>query len=220
MTTQEFSIEFDILYNNLASNTAPPIDEYEKSVLLTKAQSDIVLELYSGRNNLGLSYENSEEIRVYLKALLCSQPNVTYTTTSSTGEYSVTMPENIWVVTREEVGGIPVTAVTQDEYSRIKNNPFKKASSFRALRVSDKGDQCLLVHYLPTDKGLPIYNIWGLKKPTPIILDGINDATLTIDGSDASSSQECHLDSSIHRMILDRAVLYAKQAYIGGQTQD
>lgn len=220
MTTQEFSIEFDILYNNLASNTAPPIDEYEKSVLLTKAQSDIVLELYSGRNNLGLSYENSEEIRVYLKALLCSKSDVTYTSTSLPGEYSVTMPEDVWLVTREEVGDIPVTAVTQDEYSRIKNNPFKKASSFRALRVSDKGDTCILVHRLSTDSGLPKYNIWGLKKPTPIILEGINDATLTIDGHDASSSLECILDSSIHRMILDRAVLYAKQAYIGGQTQE
>lgn len=220
MTPQEFSVEFDILYNNLASNTAPPIDEYEKSVLLTKAQSDIVLELYSGRNSLGLSYENSEEIRVYLKALLCSQPDVTYTTTPLSGEYSVTMPEYIWLVTREEVGGTPVVTVTQDEYSRIKNNPFKKASSFRALRVSDTGNTCLLVHRLPTDKGLPIYKIWGLKKPTPIILEGINDATLTIDGYDASSSLECILDSSIHRMILDRAVLYAKQAYIGGQTQE
>ena len=37
MTTQEFSLEFDILYNNITSNQAPGLTEYEKSVFLTKA---------------------------------------------------------------------------------------------------------------------------------------------------------------------------------------
>lgn len=42
MTTQEFSSEFDILYNNIMSNAAPGLDEYEKSVFLTKAQEEIL----------------------------------------------------------------------------------------------------------------------------------------------------------------------------------
>lgn len=42
MTTQEFSNEFDVLYNNIMSNQAPGLDEYEKSVFLTKAQSEIL----------------------------------------------------------------------------------------------------------------------------------------------------------------------------------
>ena len=37
MTLEEFSNEFDILYNNSMSNAAPGVDEYEKSVFLTKA---------------------------------------------------------------------------------------------------------------------------------------------------------------------------------------
>lgn len=37
MTLQEFSDEFDVLYNNIMSNQAPGLDEYEKSVFLTKA---------------------------------------------------------------------------------------------------------------------------------------------------------------------------------------
>ena len=37
MNVQEMSNEFDILYNQVNSNTAPGIDEYEKSVFLTKA---------------------------------------------------------------------------------------------------------------------------------------------------------------------------------------
>jgi hypothetical protein len=37
MTNQEFINEFDILYNNIMSNQAPGLDEYEKSVYLTLA---------------------------------------------------------------------------------------------------------------------------------------------------------------------------------------
>ena len=42
MTIKEFSDEFDTLYNNIMSNQAPGIDEYEKSVFLTRAQEEII----------------------------------------------------------------------------------------------------------------------------------------------------------------------------------
>ena len=47
MTTTEFSNEFDILYESIASNGAPPLDDYEKSVLLTQAQEILVKDSYS-----------------------------------------------------------------------------------------------------------------------------------------------------------------------------
>jgi hypothetical protein len=37
MNPTEMSNEFDILYNQVNSNQAPGIDEYEKSVFLTKS---------------------------------------------------------------------------------------------------------------------------------------------------------------------------------------
>ena len=37
MNHTEFSNEFDVLYNNIMSNAAPGLNEYEKSVFLTKA---------------------------------------------------------------------------------------------------------------------------------------------------------------------------------------
>lgn len=214
MTTQEFSIEFDILYNNLASNTAPPLNEYEKSVFLTKAQSDIVIELYSGRNNLGLSYESSEEVRNYLKGLLTFTE---YTFTPSSEELSqVPFPTWLMFITREELNGNPVIPISQDEYNRIKNNPFKGPSSRRSLRIVQDGHNITVWHKA---KNNCTYTIYGIRKPMPIILGGIDDQTLTIEDTPADTPTECILDPSLHRMILDRAVLYAKQAYIGGQTQ-
>lgn len=215
MTTQEFSIEFDILYNNLASNAAPPLNEYEKSVFLTKAQSEIVLELYSGRNQLGLSFESSEEVRKYLRPLLIYR-----TVPLSKNSSTITIPEDIWLITRESIGNTSVIPISQDDYYRVKENPFKGAKkNKRALRISN-GDSDLLIHKedYPESPNTLDYKVWGLQKPSPIILDGILDTTLTIDGEYAYPL-DCVLPDSLHEAILDRAVLLAKQAYIGGQTQ-
>lgn len=51
MTCEEFSNEFDMLYNNIMSNQAPGLDEYEKSVFLTRAQDDIVKRYFTPKGN-------------------------------------------------------------------------------------------------------------------------------------------------------------------------
>lgn len=47
----EFSNEFNVLYNNITSNQAPGLDEYEKSVFLTKAQDEIVKAYFNPKTN-------------------------------------------------------------------------------------------------------------------------------------------------------------------------
>ena len=47
MTVEDFSIEFDLLFNNIASNKAPGLNDYEKSLFLTQAQELVVRGLYS-----------------------------------------------------------------------------------------------------------------------------------------------------------------------------
>lgn len=215
MTTQEFSIEFDILYNNLASNAAPPLNEYEKSVFLTKAQSDIVLELYSGRNNLGLSYESAEEVRKYLSVLNIKKEH--FLTMANFLEY----PTDILFRTRMEfqrdgMKPIPVILVSQDDAARISNNPFKNGdSNRRIIAVETEGG----INFLSFTSLSGTLSIYGIKKPNPIILDDISDDKLTINGVVVTTSQTSELPEILHSAILDRAVLLAKQAYIGGQTQ-
>lgn len=51
MTIKEFSDEFDILYNNINSNQAPGLNDYEKSIFLTKAQEELILSYYSNTRN-------------------------------------------------------------------------------------------------------------------------------------------------------------------------
>ena len=62
MTLQEMSNEFDVLYNNAMSNQAPGIDEYEKSLFLTKAQSEIVKAYFDPRGTkFQEGYDNGEK---------------------------------------------------------------------------------------------------------------------------------------------------------------
>ena len=51
MNSIEFSNEFDLLYNNVMSNQAAPIDECEKSMLLSKAQDEVVFNYFNPKGN-------------------------------------------------------------------------------------------------------------------------------------------------------------------------
>jgi hypothetical protein len=62
MTNSELSNEFDVLYNNITSNQAPGLNEYEKSVFLTKAQSQLVNEYFNNRTDgFGGGFDGSQK---------------------------------------------------------------------------------------------------------------------------------------------------------------
>ena len=85
MTIQEFSNEFDVLYNNIMSNQAPGIDEYEKSVFLTKAQSEIIKNYFSPMGNKHQQgFDDSEKRQIDFSQLM----RVAQITSSNTIGYS------------------------------------------------------------------------------------------------------------------------------------
>lgn len=240
MTTKEFSDAFDTLLNGYstqmnfgdsASMGGMVLDEYEKSLFLTQAQEQIVVELYTGRNNKTSSFEKTEELRSNLKGLI-----KTATLTKSDedfkgiSEYSkfFILPDDVLFITYEaatlsdESAGckngtvISVIPVTQDEFDRVMNNPFRQASKRRALRL-DNGldDNGLGVAEIVTKYDIKDYTIRYLSKPTPIVLanlakmpiDEMSIDRMSIDG--VSTITECKLDSAMHRYILERAVALA-----------
>ncbi len=65
MTNKEFSDEFDVLYNSITSNQAPGLDEYEKSVFLTKAQDEIIKDYFNPKSNkVQEGYDGSERRQI------------------------------------------------------------------------------------------------------------------------------------------------------------
>jgi hypothetical protein len=218
MNVNEFSNEFDILYNNIMSNAAPGLNEYEKSVLLTNAQEELIIDIYSGRNVVyGKSFEQTEEIRRYLSNLV-----ETYeTSTKVTGKLGLSqdsvffnIPQDTWFITYEVaflkdsrlgcLDGIEASVVPlpQDDLYRAKDNPFRGPSKDRVLRLDIKSDLAELISKYNVDKYLMRY----ISQPTPIILEDLPDG-LSING--VSTESECELNPVVHRAILERAVQLA-----------
>lgn len=215
MTNPEFSIEFDILYNNISSNKAPGLNEYEKSVFLTKAQEQIVTELYSGRNTTYNSFEETEELRRYLSSLIVTTGCPTYSEEDkelikiTNNSMLFVIPENVLFLVKEVIvsnnySEIDVYPVSQDELSKTLKNPFRGPSNNRALRL-DVGTNIVEVIYPSI---ISTYKVRYIRKPNPIILTDLEDE-LSING--VTEESVCELDSSLHRTILDRAVALALQ---------
>lgn len=63
MNVVEFLEEFNVLYNNLNSNQAPGLNEYQISVLMTKAQDELLKNLFLGNstgNPIGAGIDTTE----------------------------------------------------------------------------------------------------------------------------------------------------------------
>lgn len=91
MTLQEFSELFDVHFNNIASNQAPGLSEYEKSVFLTKAQDEIIKNYFSSSsqgNSLKQGFDDSAkrqaDFSTLMKTSVCSQVTVTSSVASVT----------------------------------------------------------------------------------------------------------------------------------------
>ena len=226
MTIEEFSNEFDTLLNSYATinqfgkveNPATiELDEYEKSVFLTKAQEEIVIDLYSGKNPLGDSFEKTEEVRRYLSDLIktytTTEKKVGYTGLSKTPIF-FELPKDLWFITYESAGledsrlgcmdgeEISVIPVTQDDYFRISKNPFRGANKRRALRL-DIGNGIVEI---VSEYNIGRYLVRYVARPEPIVLTDLPD-NLSI--NEVSTKTECKLNPVIHRAILEKAVQLA-----------
>lgn len=221
MTNTEFSVEFDILYNNIMSDSAPELSDYEKSVFLTQAQEAIIIALYNGSYN-GDSFESTEEVSKYLDAYKkqCVMSTPVEGDTLSSKSKLFELPEDVWFITLELANidypsidnktSVPVVPVTEDEYSFIVRDPFKRDNKNKVLRLSYGNYSELISSY-----NISEYIIRYLSKPSPIILKSLHDEGVTIEGE--TIAKECKLNSAIHRIILNKAVLLAKLVWEAGK---
>lgn len=231
MTTQEFSSEFDILYNNIMSNAAPGLDEYEKSVFLTKAQEEILKNYFNPKGNKyqeGFddnekrqidfsslvtaitipSYSNSQYIKIDDRSLLFLMPNDMLFALNEVCEIT---ENNI----NRLVDVVPISFI---EYSRLISKPYKrplKNQCWRLISSSSKKDRVFEL-ILPFGSIVPgSYRIRYISRPAPIILVDLSTEYPGLSINGITSVTECELDPSIHYEILQRAVELAKSTYTG-----
>lgn len=206
MTNLEFSNEFDALLNSHSlQNTTITVDEYEKSLFLTRAQEEIILGYYNGLNTLREPFESSEENRRYLHDLIVIDSFSDLESNSIQNYYvtSITLPDDVWFILKEGViignKEQEVIPTTHDDYYKTLKNPFKGPLGNRVLRVEVSDKNIELTSYESIDE----YSLTYLKKLTPIVLIDLPEG-LSIQG--ASKETTCKLNSVLHSKILTRAV--------------
>lgn len=232
MNIVEFSNQFDILYDNLATKGAPGLDLYEKSVYLTKAQLEIVKNYYSPKSNRKQEgFELTEKRRADLKELIRDHKSrLTIDSTHNISEYSqfFRIPSDTFLILQEQatlksedecLNGkvVRVDPKTHDEYNIQINNPFRMPDSSYIWRMdyySHLGGTRNVELISPIK--IDVYHLRYIKFPNPIILTQLDAGDFTGEGLSIQGQvnpETCRLTPEIHEEILDRAVELASRDF-------
>ena len=221
MDVQELSNLFDtllqpfIVKDNFDEQNTLAFDEYEKSIFLTKAQEQIVLELYQ-------ELEQSEENRKYLSNLIKTgnyipigeQDNTLINNTFKS--YKVEIEDSVLFMIYEQctlsdenncINGriVSVVPTIHDDLDKVLKNPFKFPNNRKVIRLDFDNKIELISKY-----NISNYKVRYLKRPNPIILVKLED--LNIDKKQEVSNGETN--PILHERIVQRAVQLAVQSKV------
>ena len=231
MTTQEFSNEFDVLYNNIMSNQAPGLDEYEKSVFLTKAQLEILKNYFNPKGNkYGQGFDENAKRQIDFSTLITVAKPSQYTPEGGYVKFDdrsqlYKMPQDILLMLNETgintVDGvkrlISIIPMNYEEYARLMSKPWKQPLKNQGWRLfqSTGGVDFISEVVIKYNSSLTDYKIRYVKRPKPIILANLADEYSNVSIEGINTITECELDPILHPEILQRAVELAKSACTG-----
>lgn len=187
MTIQEFSTEFDVLYNNVTSNQAPGLNEYEKSVFLTKAQSQLVNEYFNSRTDgFGGGFDGSQKRQYDFSGLVrverlfdvnTFKERIDDTEKLDRRSKVFLFPQNYFLAVNEilsdEKGQYSVIPLSYVEYQRLMLKPYNFPVKRAAWRILTDRKNCNYVHEdasgnnvedLPTAGDYKIFSTWADQK--------------------------------------------------------
>ena len=223
MDVQELSNLFDtllqpfIVKDNFGEQNTLAFDEYEKSIFLTKAQEQIVLELYQ-------ELEQSEENRKYLSNLIKTGNYVPVGEQDETlinntfKSYKVEIEDSVLFMIYEQCTLsdenncinnkiVSVVPTIHDDLDKVLKNPFKSPNSRKVIRLDFDNKIELISKY-----NISNYKVRYLKKPNPIILVSLED-NLSINNGDTEVSNG-ETNPILHERIVQRAVQLAVQSKV------
>ena len=243
MNLSEMSVAFDVAYNNINSNQAMGVNEYEKSVFLTKAQDEIVKNYFNANSSGNIvkeGFDDNQKRQIDFSMLMRSyQGNPT--TISGVIKFDprsnmYKLPSDVFLIINEQLllqsGGTTkgirqIIPLQYSEYTKLMSKPFKEPLRYQAWRLLTGVDSKAGVAEIITttdDKSYnytEVYDLRYIKRPNPIILVDLTNTfgeELYIHEQQAASP--CELDPIIHEDIVQRAVELAVASYTDVNTQN
>lgn len=215
MIKKEFSDQFDVLYNNVTSNQAPGLNEYEKSVFLTKAQDEIVKNYFNPKSNkvqdgFDGNSKRQTDFSMLLKTSTTSIASSDFNNDDITNKIDpravlITFPEDFFLAINESIIDSTKTKIRQviplsfNEYTRLMTKPYKEPLKYQAWRLmanvnSAKASASLILNSVDRKMAAAngvTYIIRYIKRPIPIILEDLTSAygeDLSINGYKGSET--------------------------------
>ena len=225
----ELTNGFDILYNNISSNASPGLNEYEKSVILTKAQIEVLKNYFNPKGNkYKEGFDGSQKRQIdfsnLIKVVKPEESNSLMNSVQKMDERSTLyeVPGDVLFVLNETANvvydgkykhKVDIVPLRYDEYSMMVSKPFKQPYKHQGWRMINATSQRLVEVIVKEGAEISDYTMRYVRYPRPIILIDLEDEGLSIQGENKVS--ECELDRSLVDEILQRAVEIAKGAYTG-----
>ena len=216
MTPKEMRSEFNLYYNNIGSNQAPGLPDYEISVYITKAQNLVQEELYSALDS------NEASKRLLASSIVYE----TYPTTSRDSRKShgvdckfielndcryiineyVEFGDSAGACLKGRVGD--VTPATHDTINSVVANPFKFNNN-HCVRLDVDGGVEILYKVRPES-----YCVTYIKRLKPVFVStGLKSIDDTECPSNIDDLWDCELSPDIHRKVVELAAKLALQDF-------
>lgn len=235
-TVKEWSDAFDTLYNQSMSNANAALDEYDKSIFLTKGQEETVKNYFNPKGNkYQEGYDDSAkrqaDFATLMKVAVLDNADSSYTKFDSRSDvyrfptdFFIAVNEQFQVNSGDKTYSYTIIPISYDTYSKLMQKPYQYPPKRQVWRLIT-GETTIDGNIIPTVEIIGRYNPIGVgeyklryvKRPKPIILVDLTtvDNDLSINGVTAATT--CELPEHIHEEILQRAVELAKAAYASDQ---
>lgn len=178
MTLEEFSTEFDVLYNSITSNAAPGFNDYEKSVLLTLAQEELIKSYFVANNNTtGVGLDGSQKRHYDFSTLIKVKTLDNIISSTLTAKVEMPMlnrdannmflvPNDVFLVLNEHLivknNSYIVFPISYDSYNLLMSKPFPYPNKRQAWRLDSiiNGEiAALKIIHVSDDKDIGSNNI-------------------------------------------------------------
>jgi len=233
MTETEFRYKFDVLFNNIMSNAAPGLDDYEVSQILTKAQLELVKDYFNPKGNKYVEgFDNSPKRQADFSSLIQTDTLERSEDESNFDFRAIVfkfptkfvsiLNESLNITKNDVTTSRQIIPLSYVEYTRLMSKPYKEPLKRQAWRLlTGQGEaneaELILTTQDRTETNIE-YKVRYVRVPRPIIVSDLRriNSVISIDGETSPRTSE--LNPELHEEILQRAVELAKAAYSSDQS--
>lgn len=241
MSPTEFKYRFNVLFNNLSNNAAPGMNDYDISVVLSKAQLELIKDTFNPNGNkYREGFDDSAKRQADFASLIETETLQASDISQKFDPRSITykFPDKFLALINESVvltgtkGEETFTLYRQViplshlQYTRLMSKPYKeplKNHVWRLLtgQLEEENNTCNIAELVFNTQDLALtktYTIRYVRIPKPIIVGDLSKLhqSLNIDGYFEPMTSE--LNPELHDEILQRAVEIAKASYSTDQS--